>query len=74
MTNSQRLKAVLAAILLALMIVFVYQNRETVGVEFLAWTWVASRAVVLFTVFLAGVLAGWLSRGAAIKRKKSSSV
>jgi uncharacterized integral membrane protein len=74
MTSQQKLKAVVAAILLALVIVFVYQNREAVEVAFLFWTWEASRAVVLFTVFLVGVLAGWLCRGAAIKRKKTSSV
>ncbi|MDQ2070732.1 LapA family protein [Natronospira bacteriovora] len=71
MTGAQKGKAVIAAVLVALVIVFVIQNRETVGVEFLIWTWTASRAVVLFTVFLVGVLAGWLARGAAIKRKRS---
>lgn len=74
MTKQQQIKGVVAALLIALVIVFVYQNREMVGVDFLFWRWEASRAVVLFTVFLVGVLAGWLCRGAAIKRKKSSSV
>ncbi|MEA5445288.1 LapA family protein [Gammaproteobacteria bacterium AB-CW1] len=71
MTGQQKLKAVIAAVLMALVISFVMQNRETVGVEFLIWTWEASRAVVLFTVFLVGVAAGWLARGAAIRRKRS---
>lgn len=71
MKKNQRWKAVVAALLIALAIVFVSQNREAAQIEFLLWTWNASRAVALFTVFLAGVLAGWLARGAAARRKKS---
>jgi len=70
MSNAQKIKAVFAAILAAFVIAFVLQNRELVNVEFLAWTWTASRAMVLFTVFLVGVVAGWLARGAAIRRRK----
>lgn len=71
MKKNQRWKAVVAALLIALAIVFVSQNREAAQIEFLLWTWNASRAVALLTVFLVGVLAGWLGRGAAVKRKKS---
>lgn len=72
MKKNQHWKAIVAAVLIALAIVFVSQNREAAQIEFLFWTWNASRAVALFTVFLVGVLAGWLARGAAVKRKQSS--
>lgn len=71
MKKNQHWKLILAAILIALAIVFVFQNREAAQIEFLVWTWNASRAVALFTVFLVGTLVGWLGRGAAAKRKKS---
>lgn len=71
MTPNQKGKAVIAVLLIALVIVFVSQNREPANVEFLFWTWDASRAVVMFVIFLAGTLAGWLARGASIKRRKS---
>jgi len=70
MGRNQKLKALVAAILVALVVVFVIQNRAPANVEFLLWTWSASRALVLFTVFLVGVAAGWLARGAAIRRRK----
>lgn len=56
------IKLALAVVLAVLVLIFVLQNAEPVGVEFLAWTWTASRAVVLLTVFLVGAAAGWLSR------------
>lgn len=58
-----------AAIVLAIIVVlFVLQNADPVGVEFLIWTWTASRALVLLLVFLIGVAVGWLARAGARRR------
>lgn len=72
MTKQQKVKAIIAAVLIGLVVAFVLQNREPASVDFLFLTWSASRAVILFTVFLVGVAAGWLARGSAIKRRKSA--
>lgn len=61
-------KLVLAIVLAVLVVVFVLQNIEPVGVEFLAWTWTASRAVILLVVFLVGAAAGWLARASRRRR------
>ncbi len=60
----KNLKLAFAIALAVLVGVFAIQNAELVGVEFLIWTWTASRALVLFIVFLAGVGVGWLARAA----------
>lgn len=62
------IKIVAAIVLAVLIIVFVFQNTEPVGVEFLAWTWSASRAFVLLVVFVVGVAVGWLSRAGTRRR------
>ena len=64
------IKLVIAIVLAILVVVFVLQNAEPVGVVFLAWTWTASRAVVLLAVFLLGAVAGWLSRASAQRRRR----
>jgi uncharacterized integral membrane protein len=57
------------AIALAVMVaVFVLQNAEPVAVQFLAWTWEASRAIVPLVVFVVGAAAGWLARAGRGRR------
>lgn len=63
------IKLVAAIVLAILVLLFVLQNTEPVGVEFLLWTWSASRAVVLLVVFLIGVAVGWLARPGAQRRR-----
>jgi len=60
----KNVKLAVAIALAVLVVIFAIQNAEPVGVEFLIWTWTASRALVLFLVFLAGVAVGWLGRAA----------
>lgn len=55
-------KLIIAIALAVLVVIFVLQNAAPVGVEFLAWTWTASRAIVLLIVFVVGAAAGWLAR------------
>lgn len=58
------MKLVAAVAVAVLVVIFAIQNSATVRVEFLVWNWTASRALVLFLVFLAGIAVGWLGRGA----------
>lgn len=64
----KNVKLAVAIALAVIVILFVLQNAEPVGVEFLLWTWTASRALVLLVVFLIGVAAGWLARAGARRR------
>jgi len=45
-----------------LVVVFVIQNMEVVQVAFLIWRIEASRVIIYLTIFLIGVLCGWLGR------------
>ena len=58
----KNVKLIIAIALAVIGILFVLQNAEPVGIEFLVWTWTASRALVLLVVFLVGVGVGWLVR------------
>ena len=62
-------KLVVAIALAVLVVLFVLQNAEPVGVAFLAWTWTASRALVLLVVFLIGAAVGWLARAGHRRRR-----
>jgi uncharacterized integral membrane protein len=48
---------------LALFLVFVLQNTETVDVEFLFWSFQTRRAVLLFLVLAVGIAIGWVLHG-----------
>lgn len=45
-----------------IMLIFVVQNMEVVQVRFLLWRLEASRVLVYLSLFLIGVVAGWLVR------------
>jgi len=63
------IKLIAAIVLVVLVALFVLQNSEPVAVEFLFWSWAASRALVLLIVFLIGVAVGWLWR-AGVRRRR----
>lgn len=62
--NVRLIVLVLAVVLMA---IFVFQNMDMVSVEFLVWRIQASRVVIYLTIFLVGVLLGWLGR--SLKRR-----
>jgi len=51
---------IITLILVALVIVFVFQNTQTVEVRFLVWTVSMSRALMLLLTLLIGIVVGWL--------------
>lgn len=53
-----------ATILLALVIVFIIQNTETVQVRLLLWNLSMPRSIMIFLVLLIGVAVGVLFRSA----------
>ena len=55
-------KLLIGILAVALMGIFVFQNMEVVSVTFLVWSIEASRVLVYLSIFLIGVLVGWLGR------------
>lgn len=70
---------VIAALVIAIVVIFSVQNAVPVSVTFLAWKFDASLAVIVFLVFLIGIVVAALSilafrlkRGAARRRSQKA--
>ena len=61
------LKLTILVIALVCMGIFVFQNITVVQVRFLFWRLEASRSIIYLSLFLIGVLAGWIGR--SMKRR-----
>jgi len=55
--------------LLVLVALFILQNTETVPISFLFWEFRISRALMIFMVFVIGVLVGLFSSSHYFKRR-----
>lgn len=64
-------KFAIGLVLIALVVLFTLQNTEIVEITLLLWTVSMSRAVMIFLVFLIGLLSGWLLHG-YLRRRRSS--
>ncbi len=53
-------KVAVALIVAGLLVVFTAQNYQVVELRFLIWHVEMSRAILIFGVFAAGLLSGWL--------------
>jgi uncharacterized integral membrane protein len=53
-------KIVLVLILLSLVLIFTFQNATVVEVRFLLWSLKASRVLIIFATFCAGLITGWV--------------
>lgn len=63
------IKLVVGIALIALVVVFTLQNTQTVEITLLLWTVSMSRAVMIFLVFLLGLVSGWILHS-YIKRRR----
>ena len=54
-------KVILALVLLFLIITFILQNTDTVGIRFLFWNFSLSRALLIFLLLAVGALVGFIS-------------
>jgi len=53
------------------MVIFAFQNRELVTIDFLAWQITLTRAFMVILVLLAGMIIGWLTGSVSrISRRK----
>lgn len=46
-------------ILLVLLVIFTVQNYEKVSIQFLFWSFQTSRAIIIFSTLVVGVIIGW---------------
>ncbi len=65
-------KFIIGILLGIVCVIFFVQNAETVTFVFLAWQITISRALMLVTVLIAGIVIGWLFGGMNhfMRRKK----
>ncbi len=63
-------KIITILVILALVGIFVLQNAETVVIRLFFWEISTSRALMIFTLFLAGALVGWFGRGTWSRRRR----
>ena len=64
-------KFIVGIILGILCVIFFVQNAETVTFVFLAWQITISRALMLVTVLIIGIVIGWIFSGMNhLKRRK----
>ncbi|MGB3850935.1 MAG: LapA family protein [Tunicatimonas sp.] len=66
-------KLITAVVLLSLFLIFILQNAAPIVVDFLVWEVESPRAMVLFLVFLAGLLTGVLLT-LFVRRKRKNTV
>ena len=52
-------KLALVLILLVLSVIFTAQNYEKVSIQFLFWSFQTSRAIIIFSTLVVGVIIGW---------------
>lgn len=57
----RQIRHIAALVLLGLVILVAVQNVEAVDVNFLMWTFTSPRVLLLFAVFAAGAIVGWLA-------------
>lgn len=62
-------KWILILILLLFLVIFTSQNYEVVKIQFLFWSFKTSRALIIFSTLLIGIVIGWIT--SFIKKGKS---
>lgn len=63
MTPAMRPRLIAAAVLLLLILVFVFQNTEVVDLQILFWTVTMSRVLMAILFLIIGMALGWLLCG-----------
>jgi len=56
--------------LVALAVLFIFQNMKVVEIRFIFWSISMSRSLMIFLLFFSGAMAGWFLHSYSIYRKK----
>lgn len=68
--NALKSRLITIVIVLILVVVFILQNAQTVSIQLFFWEISTSRALMIFTILLAGIIVGWFGRGAWGRRRR----
>lgn len=52
---------VVVLILMLVLVIFTTQNYEVVDIQFLLWSFSTSRAIIIFSTLIVGIIIGWVS-------------
>ena len=63
------MRFILGLIIGILVVIFIFQNTEVVDITFLFWTLSASRAIMVFVVFIFDIIFGYILKDADEKLK-----
>jgi putative membrane protein len=63
-------KIILSVILAGLVLLFIFQNFTIINIRFLFWTLSISRSLLMFLLFLMGLILGWLLHSYSIHSRK----
>ena len=53
-------KWIFVLILLLFLVIFIAQNYEVVKIQLIFWSFQTSRAIVMFSALLIGIIIGWV--------------
>jgi len=62
-------KQMISLVLAGLTVLFILQNIAVVNINFIFWTFLVSRSVLIFLVLVIGIAIGWLLRSSPKKNK-----
>ena len=60
-------KQMISLVLAGLTVLFILQNIAVVNINFIFWTFLVSRSVLIFLVLVIGIAIGWLLRSSPKK-------
>jgi uncharacterized integral membrane protein len=72
-TRGEKMKFILGLIFGILVVIFIFQNIEVVQINFLFWSISVSRALMVFLIFLIGIIVGAILKSFHIDRKKKTN-
>jgi uncharacterized integral membrane protein len=53
-------KLIIGITLSAIIVIFIVQNVSVVNIHFLAWSFEMSRVLMMFILFVGGIITGWI--------------
>jgi uncharacterized integral membrane protein len=71
--RGEKMKFILGLIFGILVVIFIFQNIEVVQINFLFWSISVSRALMVFLIFLIGILVGAILKSVHTDRKKKAN-
>ena len=71
MSRNVRLWAII--VLIALVVIFIFQNIAEVEIQLFFWTITTRRAFMVFLLLVIGALIGWFGRGIYMRRHEEDA-